>query len=440
MNPDIKKYPFDPNKNNQGNLFVNYPIDLSDQLGKRYRVATFEGGYFFTSDLYVYDSSGRLLVDGIDYQCTRLNMEAVKLTGEDVCACLVITNPTVSSYLNASGRYLGGKYSVVSDAISKTIADIQLVAEAPPYWQNIENKPADFKPSGHFMYWREIYGFTPVTLTIAKLMETVHEDNKKEVLHKLYRIVHKAENLLRWSHLLNEKYKDHVNLQNNPHRLNTWRLGIYNVDNYPIISDVEITNLPQINPLRYVTPKRTKNIMDHLVDSMLVHQHQITPNQLNTYSKDEINLKISYLLKVNEPAYKTTLLENKTYTEIMQNIPTNYNWDSFTTGILDPVNYSTGIFTGTGYYCADRRYRTFTTLMSNAGYQTTPSIYKAGDFFTVNEALSWLTANVENHEYAFFTIKKSAELLDHQANLTSFTNSFVVLAKNNGTYWQVNNL
>ncbi len=410
MNPLIQKYPFDPNKTNQGNYIANEPFNLMDQYGKKNRCVTFSGGYFFTDTVSIMDGNGYTLIPDIDYQATHLNAEAVKLTGLSVCGMLVITNPNISDVVYLSGHLLGGKFTALSPVIKECLDTLQGLTTAAPTWNDIVNKPDDFLPSGHFMLWCQMYGFTPFTLAIQELREQIIQQSISKVDHELSVQTDKKTDLLRVIELLKQRLEFHTRPQVNSHKTSATDIDLNLIDNYPIITTEEIERLHLTVPVRYVDSLKHNEIIEYWLSKKLDHQHEIPFSTLDTYSSEELNTLLSNKLNKNESAYSSERLAENTQQEIRDSLPIDYSANEFKSGLFNTSTLASNTPTVGSVLTNDAEFRTFTELM-DLNFPDNQNLLVLGRYDNLNEALSELnTVYVDvNKKYAMFILTKYFE-------------------------------
>ncbi len=410
MNPLIQKYPFDPNKTNQGNYIANEPFNLQNQYGKVNRCVTFSGGYFFTDTVSIMDGNGYTLVPEIDYQATHLNTEAVKLTGSSVCGMLVITNPNISDVVYLSGHLLGGKYTALSPVIKECLDTLQRLTTVAPTWNDIVNKPDDFLPSGHFMLWCQMYGFTPFTLAIQELREQIIQQSISKVDHELSVQTDKKTDLLRVIELLKQRLEFHTRPEVNSHKTSATDINLNLIDNYPIITNEEIGQLQLSIPVRYVDSLKHNEIIEYWLSKKLDHRHEIPFSTLDTYSSTELDTILSNKLNKNESAYSSERLVNKTQQEIKDSLPANYKATEFKSGLFNPNVLASNTPAAGSVLTNDSEFHAFTELM-DLSFPDNQNLLVLGNYDSLNDALSELNTTYAdlNKKYAMFTLNKYFE-------------------------------
>lgn len=434
MNPLILKYPLDINQNNPGNWIANEPFDLSSQFGKKYRCVTFSGGYFFSDTVTIQDNSGNTLVPEIDYQITHLNVEAVELSGKSVCGMLVITNPHVNNTVYLSGHLVGGKYVTLSPIIQDCLKTLEGLSTAAPNWNDILNKPDDFFPSGHFMLWGQMYGFTPFTLSVKELTKTIVDSSIVSLDNQLIQQTVSKNNLLRKMELIKETLEFHTRIGNNSHRTSATDIGLADVDNYPIVTTEEIADLSNNIPVRYVDTTKHNEVTAYWLNRKLTHYHPIALTELNTYSKAEIDLILSNLYNKTDSVPATQALENKTVAEIGNNLPTKYDAAGFKTGLFPTNKLTDQTPPANSVLCNDQQFYTVTDLMTKA-FPDNKNLLILGSYFSISDALQDLNNNYSNNSatYALFTLEKNIDLITSKDKIY-----FDVMASRTGTVWSIN--
>lgn len=410
MNPSVQKYPFDPDLNERGNYIVNEPFDLSNQINKKNKCLTFKGGYFFTDTVSIMDGNGYVLVPDIDYQATHLNKEAVELTGKSICGMLVIINPNINGIVFLTGHLLGGDYVSLNPIIKESIDTLEKLQFAPPNWNDIVGKPDDFKPNGHFMLWGQMYGFTPFTLAVNELIETVRDINLDILEHELIDFTFREISLLRNIALLEEQLQSHTRPGFSSHTVSSTTIGIPNVDNVGIITSEEIKQLDKEIPLRYVDAIKHNEIMDYWLRVNLNHQHNIPFSSMNTYTASELNNKIDSLVSKNQPASLTLRIDNKSFNGIIDGLPSNYSVAEFKVGMFPIDKIALNSPVPGSVLANDKRFHSFTSLL-DLNYPGNQNCLVMGKYDSVDDAINVLnlTYTDGSKSNAIFTLTKRFE-------------------------------
>ena len=105
----IIRYALDPTGTNSDNRVIG---EIHTLTTRTIRAAAPLYGAYFTETLSVYDeSTTRLLVRNVDYQCAELLQEATLRYGKEICLVVLIINPDVSNEIRLSYQVLGGDFS-----------------------------------------------------------------------------------------------------------------------------------------------------------------------------------------------------------------------------------------------------------------------------------------------------------------------------------------
>lgn len=434
MNPLVLKYPYDPDKNNIGNYVNNEIVDISSQRGKKNRCFSFQGGYFFTDTLVIIDNSGHPLIPEIDYTATHLNTEAVELTGTSVCGMVVIINPNIGDILYISAHLLGGKFVSLSPIIQECIATFNKQTIPDPSWNDIVNKPDSFLPSGHFMLWSQMYGFTEFTLAINNLTSEIENQSGDKIDGQLSQILLALEDAIRRTEVIRDKLNYHTIPGLNSHKTNATDISLANIDNYPIITTQEISTLNVNIPIRYVDVLKHNEILKYWLMQKINHFHPISLTALNTYSQAELTSMLNAKISKTQPAIQSYRLENKTITDIQSQLPNNYSATQFTSGIFAINKTASNVPSPGMLLCNDQKFHAFTELL-DTNFTNNQNVVVLGNYGTVVDAITYLNTNYSSgiKTLAIFTLVKTFPI----NATTNDSISFMVLAMKNTNGWVV---
>lgn len=170
LRPLIYKYPLDLTGINPNNLVMSEPHTLE---GGAVRAIVPNYGAFFTEGLVIHDAAtGLPLVKYDQYKAAQLYQEATEKTGKEVCAVIVITDPTVSSNIEITYQAIGGEFSYSVFALRQMLEDIDLDTY-PVEWGSIIGTPDYFPPAPHLHDAGDLYGFEYLTEALEALRHAI---------------------------------------------------------------------------------------------------------------------------------------------------------------------------------------------------------------------------------------------------------------------------
>ena len=112
--PQVIRYPLDPTGVSPDNLVSG---ELHTMVQRQTRAIATEYGAFYTNSLQVRDTSNnQLLVAGTHYYPAELYELPTARYGKEVCAIIVITDPTVSDQVSLQYQCVGGEFSTSQTA------------------------------------------------------------------------------------------------------------------------------------------------------------------------------------------------------------------------------------------------------------------------------------------------------------------------------------
>jgi hypothetical protein len=166
------------------NLY-RYELDLSGQRRRNFvtgephaigtmpvRVIAPLQGLFFAASVQVVDAFTQQTLLPLQYRFQFLHEHASRLTGQEVDAVIVITDPGVSPNALITYQALGGDYSqplaAIADAITALSDDTRGVA-----FQNITDRPDTYAPVPHLHAIGDTYDWDYIVTAIEMLMGIV---------------------------------------------------------------------------------------------------------------------------------------------------------------------------------------------------------------------------------------------------------------------------
>lgn len=252
MGTIIVKYPEDPTGINPNNLVINEPHDLG--AGRNRAFVPNYGAYFTESMIVREVSTGRVLTKGTHYIAAQLQQEATLAMDKEVCAVVVITDPSVSDQLLFTYQVVGGVFSTSVSALKKMIEDLDLDERAVE-WGAIIGKPTAFPPAPHLHDIGDLYGFEYLVEALDALRNAILIGD--EAAHdELRQYIQYEDGLLRASIAeLKGQVDTHIQDKNNPHGTTKAQVGLGSVENYGIATTAEAQT--GTSNVKYMTPLRT---------------------------------------------------------------------------------------------------------------------------------------------------------------------------------------
>lgn len=166
----VIRYPLDPTGSSPDNLVVAEPHTL---INRAIRPVATSYGAFFTDNLVVRDvTNNRNLVRGISYECAELYEVLSQIYLKEICAVILITDPSVSSNITVTYQCLGGEYSTSSEAIVNMLNALS-IDNRPAEWGNLINLPPAFNPALHLHDVGDVYGFEYIVTALERLASAV---------------------------------------------------------------------------------------------------------------------------------------------------------------------------------------------------------------------------------------------------------------------------
>lgn len=248
MNATIYRYPLDPTGVNPNNLVANEEHQLSNRTIRC--VAPKYGGFYATGVSVVDAVTNIPLIKGIDYTFGELFEFPTGRYGQEVFGIVIIKKTTVSK-IKLTYQALGGDYSYNMDAIIAMIDNLNL-GDRPVAWPDIIGRPNLFNPASHFHDLGDVYGFEYVVHALERLRQAILLGDVASH-DEIYRYIDSwGDNLQDLSAALRAEFEAHRDNRNNPHGTTATHVGLGNVMNYGLATQIE-AEAGTLNT-KYMTP------------------------------------------------------------------------------------------------------------------------------------------------------------------------------------------
>jgi hypothetical protein len=258
--PQVIRYPLDPTGTSPDNLVSDEPHAL---VARQTRAIAPEYGAFYTESLVVTDvSNNQILEKGVQYFAAELYEVPTGMFGKEVCAIILITDPSVSANVKLTYQCVGGEYSRSATAIIQQIEALNL-DDRPVEWGAIINKPSEYPPSHHLHDIGDIYGFEYQVHALDRIRDAILMGDA--VSHDtIYQYIDARDNaIIAMIDAQGDALAAHIADQSNPHGTTAEQTGLGQVQNYPVASLAEAQAGVANN--RYMTPYLTKAAIEGLI-------------------------------------------------------------------------------------------------------------------------------------------------------------------------------
>lgn len=280
--PNVIRYPLDPTGTNPDNLVVDEPHTLP---ARQIRAVATEYGAFYTESMVVVDAATNLPLDkGVQYYAAELYEVPTGMFGKEVCAIILITDPSVSPNIRITYQAVGGEYSRSVTAIIQQIEALNL-DDRPVEWGAIINKPSEYPPSHHLHDLGDIYGFEYMVHALDRIRDAILRGD--DISHDtIYQYIDSRDNyIIGLIQGQSDALAAHIADQNNPHHVTKAQVGLDLVQNFPVATDAEAQAGLATN--RYMTPYATKLAIQQLIpDATDVVKGKVALNLGSTANDD----------------------------------------------------------------------------------------------------------------------------------------------------------
>lgn len=275
--PIVLKYPFDKTGTNPNNLVMRELHTLPS--GGNRAIVPWHGPFYATSVEILDTQTGKGLQPGLQFQAVEMYQEATQKTGKEICAALVITDPTVSDEVELKYQVVGGEFSYSTDGLLQMLENANL-DERPVKWGDIISKPTAFTPAPHLHDIGDTFGWEYIIEALEQVRYAIRtgDDAAHEALRDY--IDHVQEEM-------EDALQAHMDDKDNPHQTTKAQVGLGSVKNYPIASRTQA--VLGRDHSSYMTPLRTKEAIDVQAISPL-NSHKSDRSNPHRVSKSQVGL------------------------------------------------------------------------------------------------------------------------------------------------------
>lgn len=282
--PQIVRFPLDPTGISTNNFVQAEPVTMVHRIT---RAIAPQYGAFYTQSLRVFDGVSNVeLVRGVQYYAAELYEVPTAKYGKEVCAIIIIKDTSVSDTVLLNYQAVGGEFSASVEAIVSQINNLQNDTR-PVRWGDIIDKPSEYTPTDHLHDLGDIYGFESLVHAVNRVRAAVllgDSASHDEIYRYIDQQIAAAASAAAAAY---QTVSNHVNNTSNPHQTTAAQVGLGNVQNLPLASQLEAETGQANN--RYMTPLSVKQ-------SILINVPEASDNakgkvalNIGTTAGDDIN-------------------------------------------------------------------------------------------------------------------------------------------------------
>lgn len=256
-------YPFDPTGTASSNFIeheqhVISPPDYTDF----YFVVPTVGPFFRENLLIKHYPSGQVLVEGVDYVLAYRFVSASRATAKALYGAISIMSYELSGALEISYQTLGGDYTIDDVTLAQKLADTTVNPRITT-WEQITELPQQFPVIDHEWDLVDLVGASDLQDAIDRVTDAIYDAADGG----------------------GGSGGGHTTNFSNPHNVTKAQVGLSEVQNYPIASELNASD--ESNNLTYMTPRRTHQAIvgsigvlfdDHVADQ--TNPHRVTKAQV----------------------------------------------------------------------------------------------------------------------------------------------------------------
>lgn len=324
-NAFLKKYPLDRTAKAATNRVDNEPHVVGVQYN---RIVAPNAGPYYEDSMVVYDSQGKLLVKGTDWDPVSPYVEASLTLGIPVANMLVIKNKNVTDVVLKTYQVPGGLYQTYTDAIIDLINSLMQDTRVV-YWKDIGGKPTAFQPTPHLHHLKDLYGYEYEILALEEILRAIQngdvashdviyqyidnlrawtidqikklQDQTDDLYVNIERLDKRIDGVLADLDVVRKGLAAHIADKNNPHNTTKAQVGLGSVENYPMASITEAQ--AGVLSTRYMSPATVKAYCDANVIPV-INAHINDKNNPHNVTKAQVGLGLvdNYATATNNEA------------------------------------------------------------------------------------------------------------------------------------------
>lgn len=243
-------YPFDPTGVATSNAVANERHVLSPPAWKDfYFIVPKFAPYFRDSLRVIHRPSGKLLVEGKDYHCTHYFHAASHGVARRVYGSITMLDKTLTGILELSYQTIGGDWVLDASAditrLTNTLTNPRITT-----WEEVVDVPYQFPPIDHQWDLEDLKGVEAILPILESMTEAIRDS-------------------------AGTGFAVHVADKSNPHATTKDQVGLDQVQNLPLANISEAQS--GVLNTRYMTPVRTKNLIDYyLVPLLDAHKNDLS--------------------------------------------------------------------------------------------------------------------------------------------------------------------
>ncbi|AEH03577.1 virion structural protein [Pseudomonas phage PhiPA3] len=306
------------------NRIVNESHTLTKVPGKNNRVFVCTHGGYYTNGFELRDNTGRALIRGRDYVMTYHYQQLTEMTGKGVYGLVVITDTTAVSPVRVSYQAVGGFFSVSADELKALLEKLTNSDALKITWEQIVGKPDAYAPADHRHELWQLYGMESMVTNLDRIGDawalgrTALLSEARSYYTGYLQLAQQAlDNYI-------ARVNAHITDQNNPHQTDKVKIGLSFINNWPMATAAQTTNVNLDNV--YMPIGGIYNMIQSMVIPALINHirrqdnpHQLKLTDLNLYSTAQINALYAARLAKTQAAYNSKLFAgNNNYTLYMQ--------------------------------------------------------------------------------------------------------------------------
>lgn len=261
-------YPFDTTGLASTNLIVDEVHTLTEINSNTYRIfiPVFAPFYLDNISLSHVDNLGVTtpLVENVDYTLCLPFIGGTRSIGKMMYGGITVNTELINGVVKITYQTLGGPWTADASVVLETLAQL-IYNPRVTIWDLVTSKPEEFPPIYHDQSLDYVYGHQDLITSINTVADTIAAQPSSSTA------------------LINHMIND-----TNPHSVTKAQVGLSNVANLPLASDLEVSELAEVD--KYVTLKQIVTTGILSLDSSVVTAHMANTSNPHGVTKTQVGL------------------------------------------------------------------------------------------------------------------------------------------------------
>ena len=255
-------YPFDPTGTQASNKITAEHITIAPpELSEFHFIIPSATPFFRETMQVVHLPSQRTLVEGVDYACTHYFHDASMACAKPIYGSITFHDAQLAGAVRLTYQTLGGDWTLEATKIISILSN-KLVNPRRVTWEQVADLPYAFPPIDHAWHLDDMVGMSEIVEVLEGIRDALAASGEGGL-------------------------QTHIADKDNPHNTTKAQVGLELVENYPVATVAEAQAGTAVN--RYLTVLRGAQLVEALIGNALNTHTNRSDNPHNT-TKSQVGL------------------------------------------------------------------------------------------------------------------------------------------------------